>query len=86
MKKAFLPILALLLCLTVLTALTGCGNPGSGIENPSGTGTGNKCLTDIRYTGTIAQWDKIAKESGWDWNQDSPCEFAVHCPDGDLSK
>ena len=42
---------------------------------------GCKSLIDIRYTGTIEQWQEI--KLGTCWNRDVPTKI-VHCTDGDV--
>lgn len=51
-----------------------------------------KYLKDIYFNGTMAQWNAIEKESGWDmdmgtgWNMGMGKEnYTVHCTDGDIS-
>ncbi|MBO5416195.1 MAG: DUF898 family protein [Clostridia bacterium] len=38
-------------------------------------------LTDISFKGTIAEWDSISKERGW--NNDNNKNHTIHCTDGD---
>lgn len=40
-------------------------------------------LTDIYYDNTMADWNNITKESGWDYNTGN---YTVHCSDGDIPK
>lgn len=44
---------------------------------------GCRSLTKIRYRGSKAQWNKIAKEGGW--NQDTG-NYTVYCTDGEIEK
>jgi hypothetical protein len=39
-------------------------------------------LTEIHYTGTTAQWQEIAKGSGWNTNT---AEYTIHCTNGTIS-
>ena len=39
-------------------------------------------LTSITYKGTIADWKKIDKRSGW--NENVPTTCVIHCTDGDI--
>lgn len=54
---------------------------------------GCKYLKDIYFIGTMAQWNAIEKEFGWDtdmgtgWNMGMGKEkYTVHCTDGDISE
>ena len=40
-------------------------------------------LTDIAYTGTMAQWNAIAKNTDWDGGTGA---YTVHCTDGNIEK
>ena len=40
-------------------------------------------LTNIRYNGTIEQWNAIEKESGWNFETGN---YTIHCTDGDIKK
>ena len=40
-------------------------------------------LTSITYTGTIAEWNAIKKDSGWDNDTGA---YVIHCTDGDIAK
>mgnify|MGYP002802687320 CR=1 FL=1 len=40
-------------------------------------------LTTINYAGTMAEWNAIIKESGWD---DETGNYTIYCTDGEISK
>ena len=40
-------------------------------------------LTAIRYEGTVAEWNAIEKESGWDNGSNN---YTVYCIDGEIKK
>ena len=40
-------------------------------------------LINITYTGTISQWNSIAKSSNWNGNTGN---YTIHCTDGDIPK
>ena len=45
--------------------------------------TYNDNITAIRYEGTIAEWNAIEKEEGWDTGSDN---YTVYCTDGEIKK
>jgi len=50
-----------------------------------GNNTFENCanLTKIKFLGSMAQWNKISKNSSWNSNTG---EYTVHCSDGDIAK
>lgn len=39
-------------------------------------------LKNITYTGTIAEWKNITKETDWDYG--APTDCVIHCTDGNI--
>ena len=39
-------------------------------------------LKNITYTGTMAEWKNITKETDWDYG--APTDCVIHCTDGNI--
>ena len=62
-------------------SLAGIAIPGGVTSIGERTFWGCNALTDITFQGTMAQWDAMSKDSGW---EQGILTTVVHCIDGDV--